>query len=254
MSAPRFVVSVSGGNDSVAMVQWAYEAGIGGAVVVYCDTGWAAPGWAGRVDLVEAFARALGFEFVRLSGMGFEDLARMKSGFPVHGSQWCTSWLKGLPFLQWIDEVDQERLAVVMIGKRRCESVDRRGTPEFVEDSEFHGGRRVWHPLFCHSDGDRDGLLGRAGFDVLPHRSDECSPCVNANRDDLRRLCESDILKVEELELEVGQPVFRAGKHGGAVGIRQVVMWSKYSPGQYAKAAGDLFSDAGCGSPFGCGL
>jgi hypothetical protein len=119
--------------------------------------------------------------------------------------------------------------------------------------SEYHGGRKVWHALYLHSDADRDALLQRAGVEKLPHRSDECSPCVNANRGDLRRLSGRQMGKLAALEAEVGQPMFRAAKHAGAQGIEQVIHWAKYSPGQYKPGMDDLFT-AGCGSPFGCGL
>lgn len=252
----NYVISASYGNDSMAMIQWARDSLLkasGDVTVVFCDTGWSAPGWSDRVKHGEAFAAKCGFKVVRLASMGMEDLVRMKSGFPGHGSQFCTAFLKGLPFLQWIDEADTACKATVMIGKRRAESEARKDTPQFIESSEYHGGRVVWHPLYAHSNQERDQLLQRAGIEKLPHRSDECSPCVNANRDDLRRLSNAQIARVRALECEIGQPMFRAAKHGGAVGIDEVIHWAKYSPGQFVPGMDDLFiSD--CGSPFGCGL
>ena len=247
-----YVISASYGNDSMAMVQWAHEHGLHGVTVAYCDTGWAAPGWELRVAEGEALSKRIGFETVQIQSMGMQKLVHMKMGFPTHGMQFCTAWLKGIPFLQWIDKADPECKAVVMVGKRRDESPARRDTPEYVESSEYHGGRRLWHPLYLHSEGERDALLVRAGIEKLPHRSDECSPCVNANRDDLRRLSFRQKCKTAALEAHTGQPMFRAEKHGGAVGIDQVIEWAKYSPGQYKPGIEDLF-EVGCGSPFGCG-
>lgn len=249
----QYVISASYGNDSMALLQWAHEHGLQNVTVAYCDTGWAAPGWEGRVAEGEALAQRLGFATVRLESMGMEALVRMKRGFPMHGRQFCTAWLKGLPFLQWIDEADPERKAVVMIGKRRSESEDRKDIPEWIEASEYHGERKVWHSLYLHSETDRDALLVRAEVEKLPHRSDECSPCVNANRDNLRRLSGRQISKVAVLEADIGQPMFRAAKHGGAQGIEQAIQWAKYSPGQFKPGMDDLFVE-GCGSPFGCGL
>lgn len=248
-----YAISTSAGNDSMAMVQWAHEHGLQNVAVVYCNTGWSTPGWEVRVAEANALATRYGFKFVELQSMGMEALVRMKQGFPMHGQQFCTAWLKGLPFLQWIDEVDPERKTVVMIGKRRDESPDRKDTPEWIEHSEYHGGRKVWHPLYLHSEKERNALLVLAGVEILPHRSDECSPCTNANRDDLRRLPLSDIQKTARLENEVEQPMFRVAKKGGAEGIEEVVKWAKYSPGQYKPGMDDLFV-VGCGSPFGCGL
>lgn len=249
----KHVISASYGNDSMALIQWAHEQGITDCTVVYCDTGWAAPDWHVRVAEGEALAARYGFPVIRLESMGMEALARMKSGFAMHGAQFCTTWLKGIPFLQWIDEADPKREAIVMIGKRRAESEDRKNIPEWIDASEYHGDRKVWHALYLHTDTDRDALLERAGIAKLPHRSDECSPCVNANRDDIRRLSGRQIGKLAALEAEVGQPMFRAAKHGGAQGIFEVVKWAKYSKGQYKPGQEDLF-EVGCGSPFGCGL
>lgn len=249
----KHVISASYGNDSMAIIQWAFDNGLRDVVVVYCDTGWAAKGWGKRIMEGEALAKRLGFETKRLGSMGMKELVRMKKGFSKHGMQFCTMFLKGLPFLQWIDESDPECRWSVLIGKRRAESEERKNTPEFIESSEYHGGRTVWHPLYAHTDAQRDALLKRAGIEKLNHRSDECSPCVNANRDDLRRLSWDRVLETDLLEADVSQPMFRAAKHGGARGIQEVVKWAKYSPGQYTPGQDDFF-DGGCGSPFGCGL
>lgn len=249
----EYVISASYGNDSMALMKWAHEHGLRGVTVVYCDTGWAAPNWELRIAEGEALALRLGYTTVQLKSMGMEALVRMKKGFPGNGQQFCTAWLKGLPFLNWIDEADPKRTAVVMIGKRRAESENRKDTPEWVEQSEYHGDRKIWHPLYMHSHAQRDELLARAGVRKLPHRSDECSPCVNANRDDLRRLSAQQIRKTDVLEQETGQPMFRTAKHAGARGIEQVIQWAKYSPGQYKPGQEDLFV-VDCGSPFGCGL
>lgn len=249
----NYAISTSYGNDSTAMIQWAAERGLQNVTVVYCDTGWAAPGWDERVTMGEQLAKRHGFDTVRLMSIGMADLVRHKRGFPGNGSQFCTAFLKGLPFLQWIDESDPDRNAVVMVGKRREESQARASTPEWVEESEYHGGRRLWHPLYLHTLAERDVLLMRAGVPVLPHRSDECSPCVNANRDDIRRLSRTQREKLGALEREIGQPMFRANQHGGAVGIEEVVRWAGYGRGKYKPGQADIF-ETGCGSPFGCGL
>lgn len=247
------VISASYGNDSMAVIQQAHESGLQNVTVAYCDTGWAAPGWDKRVAEGEALAARYGFAFVRIKSMGMEALVRMKQGFPAHGMQFCTMWLKGLPFLEWIDGIDPDGNAIVMIGKRRDESPDRANTPEWVESSTYHGGRKVWHPLAFVTEDQRNALLMRAGVEILPHRSDECSPCTNANRFDLRRLGRIQRERLGTLEREIGQPMFRAEKHAGAQGIEEVVKWANYSRGKYKKGQEDLFVED-CGSAFGCGL
>ena len=242
------VISSSYGNDSVAMIQWAHETGLPDVHVLFIDTGWAATGWLDRVSKAEEWVKSLGFNAVRLTPeVQFEELMRSKKGFPSQRYQWCSVHLKGVPFLGWIDEADKECKATVLIGKRRDESPERADTAEFIASSEYHGGRRVWHPLFLHTDADRDALLHRAGFEPLPHRSRECSPCINSNRADLRLLDETDIAKVEALESEVGKTMFRPARHNGAVGVRKVIAWASASPGTYNEAQDDMFSECSSG-------
>jgi len=247
------VISVSYGNDSRAMIQWAHENGIDDVTVVYIDTGWAGESWRELARAGESWAQSLGFKTVTITPtVQFADLIRSKRGFPNQRFQWCSGLLKGIPFLNWLDDQDPGCDAAVFVGKRRDESRERAATP-CVTWSEYHGGRMLVHPIYDHTEADRNALLRRAGFDPLPHRSLECDPCVNANRADLRRLSAADIAKTVALEAEIGKTMFRAARHGGAKGIDQVVEWAKYSQGQFNPAQDDLFT-AGCGSPFGCGL
>lgn len=242
------VISSSYGNDSVALIQWAHESNLPDVTVAYCDTGWAAPSWPKRVDRGEALAKRYGFETVRCKSLGMAELVRMKKGWPGNGLQFCTAHLKGLPFLQWIDEADPECKAVVLIGKRRAESEARKNTPEFIESSPHQGDRKIWHPLYAHTDEERNALLSRAGFEPLPHRSLECNPCVNANRSDFLRLTAGEIERVNDLEVEIGKPMFRP-KRFNAIGIHGVVVWAK--DGRKRATIEDEESE--CASLFGCG-
>jgi 3'-phosphoadenosine 5'-phosphosulfate sulfotransferase (PAPS reductase)/FAD synthetase len=245
----KHVISSSYGNDSVAMIQWAKESGLQDVTVVYVDTGWAAPSWPNRVIECERYVKKLGYTPVRAKSIGMEELVRIKSGFPSNQHQFCTAHLKGLPFLQWIDEADKECQSIVMVGKRRAESEKRKDTPEFVYESEYHGGRTLWHPLYLHTDDMRNELLNRAGIEILPHRSLECNPCVNANREDFLRLSPGEIERVNNLEVEVSQPMFRA-KRFGAMGIHGVIVWAKDG-----RKRGDIKDEeAECAGLFGCGL
>jgi len=250
----KYVISSSYGNDSIAMIQWAKEHDLEDVTVVYIDTGWAAEKWFDRVILGEDFSKSCGFDILRITpDVKFIELMKLKKGFPNQRFQWCSGQLKGIPFLNWVDKADPQIKSIVMIGKRRQESAARSCTPEFVESSDYHGGRKLWHPLYLHTVDMRNDLLKRAGFEPLPHRSLECDPCVNSNRADFRRLSPIDINKTEELEKIVGKNMFRPAKHGNAQGIQQVIHWAKYSSGQYNPDQDDLFNE-GCGSPFGCGL
>ena len=240
-------ISVSYGNDSIAMLRWAHETSQQDVYAVYCDTGWASPSWPQRVDRGEALAKSYGFQTVRTKSIGMPDLVRSKKGWPGNGQQFCTLHLKGIPFLEWIDEADKDRTAVVAVGKRRAESKERAGTPEFIEASEYHGGRKIWHPLYAHTDAERNALLYRAGFEPLPHRSRECNPCVNANRNTFLGLTPGEIERVSDLEAEIGKPMYRP-KRFGVIGIHGVIVWAK----DRRKRADVVEEAEGCSSLFGC--
>jgi len=216
-------------------------------IVVYIDTGWAAPTWEQRVVEGETLAKSYGFETHRIKSMGFEELVRHKKAFPANGRQFCTMHLKGLPFLHWIDEEDTDNEFIICIGKRRAESKKRESTQEFIESSEYHGGRTVWHPLYKHTDDERNSLVTQTGLSILPHRSQECSPCVNANRSDFLLLDKEQVERVNSLEVEIGKPMFRP-KRFNAIGIYGVMVWAKHG----CKSKRDKTED--CGEPFGCGL
>lgn len=243
------VISSSYGNDSMALIQWAHETSLPDVTVAYCDTGWSTPWWPQRVDKGEALARSYGFQTHRCKSMGMQELVRQRKGFPGNGMQFCTSELKIFPFIAWIDEVDPEHKAVILIGKRRAESERRKDTPEFIETSEVHGDRKVWHPLYKHTDAERDVLLEEAGFTPLPHRSLECNPCVNANRNDFLRLTPGEVERVNDLEAEIGKPMFRP-KRFNAMGIHGVIQWAKQ--GRERGSIDD--EEAECASLFGCGV
>jgi len=247
------IISSSCGNDSVALIQWAIENELPDLVITYLDTGWAAPGWDKRIDAVKAYCKIQGIEFITIESMGMESLVKMKKGFPANQYQFCTQHLKGVPFLTWIDKYDPKSNAKVLIGKRRVESRARANTPEFIENSEYHGGRTLWHPLYKHTDKMRDELLKSTGLEVLPHRSQECSPCVNANKNDFLMLTGDQIKRVSDLEVEIGKPMFRA-KRFGAMGIHGVMSWAKYGKRKMRLEPNEVMVGSGCDGHYGCGL
>jgi 3'-phosphoadenosine 5'-phosphosulfate sulfotransferase (PAPS reductase)/FAD synthetase len=253
---PCYVISASYGNDSIALLQFAKDAGLKNVHVVYCDTGWAHPDWAERVHVGQKLARSFGFTPHVVQGeFTFESMVRMKKGFPSQKMQFCSGILKIIPFNDFMEKLDPAKQAVVIIGKRRAESRNRANTPEFISVDKHQEGRKVWHPLYKHSDADRDSLIKKAGFDVLPHRSLECCPCVNANRQDLRMTPESQLNKLRKLEAETGQKLFRTYRHQGAWGIDEVMEWAHSGRGKYIKGQLKLWNYRGeiCKSSL-CGI
>ena len=229
------VLFCSYGNDSIALIQWAHERGLKGVTCLYSDTGWSARWWPERVARGEALAHAYGYTTARTESEGMLELVKRKRGWPGAGGQgqFCTAELKVLPALEWLDANDPGKEATAMTGVRRSESKHRSDALEHVDESERHGGRDLWQPLVRHTDEMRDALLHRAGFDVLPHRSLKCYPCINANIDDIRLLSEDRIKLIDITEKNLGftrkgkpRVMFRTARRKGAVGIRAVVQWA----------------------------
>jgi len=251
------IIFASCGNDSVALIQWALDNLDEELHIAYSDTKWGADWWPERVRLVKHWVEKTGNTFHTIDSEGFEGLVRRKKAFPTNGMGFCSYDLKIEPASRWLEEFDPDKKAVCMTGVRRCESENRKDWPEFKEDSPNHGGRTLHSPLVDHDDTMRDELITRTPFPILPHRSAECWPCINANIKDLQLLGEKDVDRIEALELEIDglkkndgeRFMFRSKKMRGAKGIRQVVARARRGGGWYSPDQEDLF---GCESGF-CG-
>jgi len=169
-----------------------------------------------------------------LSSVGFEQnvLDQTEAGmFPTRQRKHCTKYLKILPTMRWLAEVDPEKRAVVCVGVRRAESEARKDIPIFLPEKD--GGRHVWHPLAEFSDADRDAMIAKTPIPLLGHRSDECGICINANRADLRRAPDEHFERVAALEEKVGRPMFNPDKFMGASGIQEIRRWAESDRGKY---------------------
>lgn len=250
------VLFASYGNDSIALIQWLAEHKLAPGIksdevtVAHSDTGWAAPWWKDRVAKGVEWVHAVGFKTAVIPSIGMEALVKLKQAWPRNGMQFCTEELKIVPARKWLNEHDPEGDATAVCGVRRCESPKRATWPEWKEESAAHGGRPLWSPLVAFSDEQRDALLGRAGWEVLPHRSQECYPCVNSARSDLVLVDEERLAMIERIETELGlsstgkpRTMFRPNKFMGAVGIREIARWAHAPRGKFEPAG-----EAGCDS------
>jgi 3'-phosphoadenosine 5'-phosphosulfate sulfotransferase (PAPS reductase)/FAD synthetase len=238
VNAPiEYVVKSSYGNDSLALLVFCYEQKLQNVHVLYNDTGWASKVWEPRVALAEDWVRRLGFTPHRTQSEGFQNLVRRKKSFPRQGIQFCTQELKLKPTFAWHEKHDPYYMAVSVIGVRREESANRAAFPEFSVSLE---GGTIWAPLVNFTTAERNELLEKAGVEPLPHRSEECYPCINANRADLLGLSEDRIAEIEVFEKEMGytslgkpRTMYRPYRYMGATGIREIVRWAKSPRGKF---------------------
>ncbi len=236
-------------KNSLALIQWAKQKQLENVTVCYIDTGWSAKGWLEYVAAAEEFSRQRGFHVQHLkSRISFQDLMDIKRGFPSQKHQWCSLHLKGITLLQWLDEIDSECRATLLMAKRNSEDSSEKPIPEFIEESEYHGGRRVWHPLFDLDNAQRDLLLSDINGIAPPVFVGECAPCINSSNAELSRLSEADICKTEELEEELGVWMFSSLESKNTGGIRTVVQQAKEHPEDEKQPF-----KYGCSSEFGCG-
>ena len=251
------IIFSSCGNDSVALIQWAIYSGLDNLHVAYSNTQWGSKEWPHRVASVKKWVESEGAAFHEISSEGMPALAKRKKAFPANGMGFCTYELKIKPAMEWLDRVDPEKKAVCYTGIMRLESERRKNTPELIESSPNHGGRDLRCPMAKFTLEKRDELIKAAGFEILPHRSKECSPCINATLTDIQSLDERDIVKVVNLEIEMGvgersgkpKYMFRPHRMGGACGMREVKERADHGGGSYSPLQEDMF---GCDSGF-CG-
>lgn len=256
---PLTVVFASYGNDSIATIQRAYEACEPSVFVLYTPTGWAAPWWNERVEKGEAWVRSLGFTPVQTASEGMAALVQRKKGWPPQGIQFCTKELKIDPALAWLAEADPLGIAQCLVGVRHEESRERQSFPA-RQVSPNHGKRVLRAPLAALSSAERDELINRTPFAPRAHRSDECFPCINSNKADIRRLAEHPEIVdgIERLETAMGvtskgkpRTMFRPYRHMGATGIREIVRWAQSDRGKFELDDGT--GGGGCDSGY-CGL
>ena len=225
MNQDTHCISSSWGNDSIALLGWWLDTGRAPCYVTYIDTGWASDVWLDRHDRASEWARAQGFDVHTVAAArGFEDECVKNKMIPSGVAKWCTRILKQEPWLRWADKIDPDAEMTCVVGVRREESAKRAAWPEHTPDSDRHGGRDLWAPLVRMREPERDQVLRRHGWDPLPHRSMECSPCIYANRSDMLLIPAERLARMGDLERRVsdaaGKPVRFFGQQTAAERMR----------------------------------
>lgn len=239
------IIIANFGNDSIALIEWVKQQSLRDVYVVSVDTGWSAKEWDRRVLHADKYLTQHAMTHVRLtSEYSFSKLVRERKNFPSIKFHWCASFLKGLPILEWLDQVDPDLNAMVLLAKRREQAPALQNLQAFELESHSYGGRKVGYPLYQHTLAQRNQLIEEAGFDLLVTRSLECDPCIYNQRSDFQRLDNERIQQVAALEAVIDRPMF-------SVPI-EVVVAETFSDVDVAGNDKTIYYQ-GCGSEFGCG-
>jgi len=261
------IISISGGNDSIAMLQWVIENREHFEderfTATYINTGWAVSWWAERMIRVKAFCEDNDIEYVEIHPeLGFEELVRKKGIFPNRVQKYCTFELKIKPSVKWRKENKHTpKNTLVFTGVRADESARR---SKYTSTDSLDGYTMI-NPIVYLNDEQRDNYIIRTGFDVLPTRSSECHPCIyEASKTALRRIEPDRIELIADLEKDISDftnakrklqqhpkynpteifGMFNSGNIGeGLGGIKEQVKWANSARGKYTLGQEDMFCD-----------
>ncbi|MBA2655099.1 MAG: phosphoadenosine phosphosulfate reductase family protein [Gammaproteobacteria bacterium] len=235
------------GDNTIAVIKWASLNNLRDVVVAHVDTGWSDSRWQQRVLEGQAFAKKCGFEVTTIKAShNFAQLIIDRKSFPNAKYQWCSTFLKAIPFIEWLDIVDDRCEEIIILGSRREDSRARQNLPEFIEQSQYYGDRKVWYPLFNTTQQERNSLIKQAGLKVLNSRSLECNPCIHSQLQELSYLAPEKISEIAHLEQTLNQTMFDARFPNTS--IETLTKFEKI-PGTTSMEAFDM----GCGSHYVCG-
>lgn len=245
------IISVSGGNDSIAMLlvidrlrqqdpdffkneTWH---------ACYFNTGWARDGWELRVDMAKKLCAEMNIEFHELRASAFnrvvknenDELFKMmpdeaqygmiahvkkKAMFPNLKMKYCTSELKIKPMQQWLKAHKfTPKNTRQWLGIRREEGGRLGGVMggnkkdrAFTTSIGERDGFDSVYPICYMSEIQRDKLLTANGIEVYPSRSEECYPCIYQMS--VRQLADLDDSRIELInEYEGKITAFRHAKY-----------------------------------------
>jgi len=110
---------VSGGKDSQATAIWCLKNNVK-PIFLFCDTAWEDEV---TYQFIKDFETKLGAEIMRLTSMGFVELAKKKKRFPSTKAKFCTEELKVKPTIDYI--LTLQTNVVIYQGIRWEESANR---------------------------------------------------------------------------------------------------------------------------------
>ena len=131
------------GNPSIAMIQWAIETKLSNVLVISVDTGWQSTQWQSHLDKIWSYLDQNQIAYQHLkSQKSFSECVIDRRSFPSKKFQWCPSFLKGLPILDKLDEIDMSGEAIIHLAKMRSLSRINQ-TLVSGEDNEHYDNRKI---------------------------------------------------------------------------------------------------------------
>jgi hypothetical protein len=236
------------GDNTVALIRWAYLQKLKEVTILYIETGWSSVSWQRRVQESQVLLAKYGFQHRALKPKRtFIELIRERGEPPNAKFGWCSTFLKALPLLSFLDEVDPSCEGIILLGSSQSDSRARYGLSEFVDESEHYGGRTVWYPLFDKTLSEKQALVAQTGLRLLGDRSQECLLCIHSAISEIKSLDQETLENIALLEDEIGMAFFHS--RYPAKSIKQLYLEQSGDKEQHSL---EKF-DAGCGSRYVCG-
>jgi 3'-phosphoadenosine 5'-phosphosulfate sulfotransferase (PAPS reductase)/FAD synthetase len=222
----KYIVSVSGGKDSTALLLYALnnlqvnkEDEI---VPVFCDTGWEHDDTYNYIDYLE---EKLNIKIIKIQNEigGMRELALHKNFMPNRVMRYCTEELKQKPFKKFVYEnfVSKNIDFISLIGVRRDESKARADAECFKIVRETYNRKAFYiktlQPIVYWSTERVFQYIKESGLEPNPLYKKEysrvgCYPCIYANKGELEMLEGKYLARLRSLEKEVSEKLGKTAK------------------------------------------
>lgn len=200
-----FVVGISGGKDSTALLLWLkYEffpknnIPIHKLICIFTDTQNEADLTYRHIWLISKKLRRVKW----LQSEGFYNLAKRKKRFPSTKARFCTTELKLIPSMGFMNTLQGNILSVS--GVRADESKERAELSEFGDALESFHGYTTWRPLIDWTIEDVFLIHKRYKFPLNPlygmgFTRVGCMPCIMSRKKEVRLMAKQMPERIEML-------------------------------------------------------
>jgi 3'-phosphoadenosine 5'-phosphosulfate sulfotransferase (PAPS reductase)/FAD synthetase len=222
----KYIVSVSGGKDSTALLLYALnnlqvdpEDEI---IPVFFDTGWEHDDTYNYINYLE---EKLNIKMIRLKSElgGMREVALHKNFMPNRLMKYCTTELKLKPFKKWLYEnfVTKGIDFISLVGVRREESKARANYESFIIKRETFNRKaffiKTLLPIVYWSTEEVFNYIKENGLEPNPlyskgYKRVGCYPCIYANKAELQMLDGKYLERLRNLEEEVSKKLGKTAK------------------------------------------